>query len=1179
MEINSMENTTENEVPQAFPPEAFKPKLGKSTSTSTGFKPKLGKIITEKKEEEKPEEKPEQKKGGFFSNLARTIAKTPLKAYGTLESGLTAAGQFVTGDTAGAEETITKGSERVRRAEKELGYEEGAISTPYKIGQDIEVKDGKVTGGGFGKNTLETFGAGAELASYGMGLPQAKAATSLGIAGKVPWKQAAFKAAKAEGLAGVIGGAGAAAQEKEATAGSITGGAVLGGLMGAATGAALPAIGAGYGKLKSWSQSADEAIENSLKAGKGVDTASPWNKRPPVKETEITQPLHELDDDFFPPPAQDAVPVSNSLKKKAIKNGIKEGRVNTIGEMSQQERASALEMLDMAHTKELHELADHPMKKAAEPIVEQVTHLQTTKKAAGEALDPLMDAMPEVPVSIAKPIETFDNWLFNKAIKVVQDEKGKPMLDFSGSIFSEADAGKDREAIQSIFRQFTQGKSIAEKTPKEIRLMRQRLLLTVKKNESASDIFGSETDALLGDIRHALLEPLTDPSVDVTGEFAKANRNYAIAASKLTNFFKFLGKDFVGAEEAPLTGRIAEILPRLISNSSEKPGAILKDLAEGAIATGYDAAKVRDPRRSILMADMMDDLFDIVRPRSLKGEVTRAGEKVFEGVGAVTSAARGDVIGAGSKIMGLIGKSDNKLKQRQILRELLEEGLTKEEAKVLQEVKDIAGEAKTSVLNSPKAPGVVTPLNTGTKSVMGAGLGLEPELDEQGRPTGKMKYNPTKGALGVGMMMGFTSPVGKNLTTKILSKLEGKTAVSKQFISDLTNMGDVKQVERDLIRNVLAHEKGDVVDTAQFARKVQDELLPLSSNESATKYEHIVLPENVRGNVKNYSEHIYESPIKTSAGSVHFGGGYNPDYTGPENYFGHTRVEDMADGKTRRVIEVQSDLYQKGRLESEFTGESTGKFSEKMVEDYPNLESVNLRADKRRAELQKLQQYSDPTAHFRMIREEVKKAAEDGKKELLFPTGETAMEVEGLGEPGRWWALGPDGEIKDDVFLEVPDLKVGMEISGGGGGYGGGNEDWVITDVLGDGKFKAVPKDRISAEQDIMRMELGNEFNEKDALTEGIKWAKKNNLEETFDISGKVDTSNPIYKFYEKDVGKYVKNKYGATQITDENGVTWWKVDVKPEHKGPVEAFGLIPLGVAGASAAGKRNKEENPQL
>ena len=66
----------------------------------------------------------------------------------------------------------------------------------------------------------------------------------------------------------------------------------------------------------------------------------------------------------------------------------------------------------------------------------------------------------------------------------------------------------------------------------------------------------------------------------------------------------------------------------------------------------------------------------------------------------------------------------------------------------------------------------------------------------------------------------------------------------------------------------------------------------------------------MQGKVASYQEVIYESPIANSAGSVHF------SYQTP-NYFGHTRIEDMADSKTRRVIEVQSDLCQKGRLEGE----------------------------------------------------------------------------------------------------------------------------------------------------------------------------------------------------------------------------------------------------------------------
>jgi hypothetical protein len=316
------------------------------------------------------------------------------------------------------------------------------------------------------------------------------------------------------------------------------------------------------------------------------------------------------------------------------------------------------------------------------------------------------------------------------------------------------------------------------------------------------------------------------------------------------------------------------------------------------------------------------------------------------------------------------------------------------------------------------------------------------------------------------------------LTTKILSKLEGKTTVSRQFIQDMTNSGDLKQVERDLIRNVLSTYKtgntpntgkvgeilnkdtlkvgdlvvaeyknknnptrigivdeikydihtdkaghsigprfameqtenplfgrfmafdhfetikriqptediinqinesidemnagkrdmfpdtkkirehytigtSDKINVTEFAEKVKQELLPLNVKvlgsskmgaEDGSRYESIALPQEIRGNIADYAEKIYESPIKTSAGETHFGGD-------SENYFGHTRVEDMGitgkksglrligDMETlkkqgfevediRRVIEVQTDLYQKGNLEREMATKEMSKLEE-----------------------------------------------------------------------------------------------------------------------------------------------------------------------------------------------------------------------------------------------------------
>lgn len=73
-------------------------------------------------------------------------------------------------------------------------------------------------------------------------------------------------------------------------------------------------------------------------------------------------------------------------------------------------------------------------------------------------------------------------------------------------------------------------------------------------------------------------------------------------------------------------------------------------------------------------------------------------------------------------------------------------------------------------------------------------------------------------------------------------------------------------------------------------------------------------------------------------------------------------------------------------------------------------------------------------------------------------------------------------------------------------------------------------------------------------------------MQETFDISGKVDTSNPIYKFYENDMQKYLK-KFDAKRVTDDQGVEWFEVPIKEEYgKKPVQAFQKAPISKTTAS-------------
>lgn len=420
------------------------------------------------------------------------------------------------------------------------------------------------------------------------------------------------------------------------------------------------------------------------------------------------------------------------------------------------------------------------------------------------------------------------------------------------------------------------------------------------------------------------------------------------------------------------------------------------------------------------------------------------------------------------------------------------------------------------------------------------------------------------------------------LSTRLVEKLKGHTTVSKQFISDMTNATDLKQAEKDLIRNVLSDE-GETVVTKEFADKVKTHLLPLEpSHLRDGRYESVTLPDDLRGPVGDYTERIYSSPIKTSAGDVHYSGDY-PN----ANYFAHSRIEDLPEGgnyrfnpktgesnlekpgSTRRVIEIQSDLFQKGRsdVNRQFKAgdivEYNGK--ESTIRSAPldgklyikgKLDAVPV------SEIRTIKDYESKvlpyrnTWHERIIREEVKQAAVDGKTKLQFPTGETAMKIEGLGaqnEANARWQI----DLGDGYEPLKPELlKVGKEIAGDNGG-----SDWIITDVIGDGKFKAVPKEVWEANgSNIKKMQ--NDF-------------VGNQRQETFDISGKVDSNNPIYKFYEKEVGRYLKNKYKAELITDPQGVTWWQLNVdKEQGRLPVEAFAFAPV----AASMRPKDQEQEPK-
>jgi len=465
-------------------------------------------------------------------------------------------------------------------------------------------------------------------------------------------------------------------------------------------------------------------------------------------------------------------------------------------------------------------------------------------------------------------------------------------------------------------------------------------------------------------------------------------------------------------------------------------------------------------------------------------------------------------------------------------------------------------------------------------------------------------------------------------------------------------------------------EVSDKISLPQLAKDVETQLVPLTPTPVKSPRWSSVGEEFI-GDGK-YGEIVYQSPIKTSAGDVHYSSREYPStfnsYDAVKaskdsfpNYFSHVRYEDLPNpmtkadraaitkrmlagenvgiplngerttGGTRKILETQSDLMQKENFQKEIVGRTPANYNDLNNVKYGKM---SLKAQ---SEIDKLQPYNsnDPLAHLRTFREEVKRAAKDGKDTLLIPSGETAMKIEGLGKADEFVYYTPtkkidsytenititdpslfpkkpksavgnlhtidmydlNGDVAEVSFIwldknglttptvrkKIPlssieggvsapkrlnsnNMKVGLEIEG--------KEEvrMIITDILGDGKFKAVPKDKLT-EQDIII--IGKAKN-----PETIKGIFNSNRElansiETFDISGKVDTKHFVYKLNEEAIPREAR-KMGleVTGKIKQDGGVWWQIKIPTSMKDePVTAFGQAKIGalagVAGATAVG----------
>jgi hypothetical protein len=486
----------------------------------------------------------------------------------------------------------------------------------------------------------------------------------------------------------------------------------------------------------------------------------------------------------------------------------------------------------------------------------------------------------------------------------------------------------------------------------------------------------------------------------------------------------------------------------------------------------------------------------------------------------------------------------------------------------------------------------------------------------------------------------------KNVTTRLLERLKGLPEKIKpgrfEEIVAKTKKEGLKEVEEKLVRESLVFDERGMIDLPKTAAKVEEKLLPLTPKMAGTQFKYV--GQEFLGGGK-YGEIVYQSHLRTTAGRIHY---TESDFP---NYFSHVRYEDLLDGKTRKILEIQSDLFQKGRINEELdpnllifkekpgawyvrfplTGDkaelkTTGPLSKgdrifrlgvsgspdlwvmvdkvldearvRAIDENGNVLIINVAKDwsdawenlikERNLMYEPLKYYdsSQPLVHLRTFREEVKRAAQDGKDTLLIPTAKTAMRAEGLTPVEKI------DKIYDALTNEKLDLDSIMSTSSLGRIIALDREDpvfktryFVINEIYPIREsIKVAP-----LSDQIIRSIFGLAPHEEYSF-EGImdtfslypsafeKWKELTKDNEIELFLGNEEKSLFFKKLYDEFLPKEARRMGLPVEdkIQLDNG-EWWVIKIPPERaQMPVEAFGVIPfLPVISSQLIPERRNEQ----
>ena len=247
----------------------------------------------------------------------------------------------------------------------------------------------------------------------------------------------------------------------------------------------------------------------------------------------------------------------------------------------------------------------------------------------------------------------------------------------------------------------------------------------------------------------------------------------------------------------------------------------------------------------------------------------------------------------------------------------------------------------------------------------------------------------------------------------------------------------------------------------------------------------------------------------------------------------YTKTIGGKETKTRRILEVQSDLFQKGRDKEDL---AETEYTEKRDESGNIIARSFVISNKSDNQFLQLLNQGTNWVNF-FVKSIIQDSAKKGYEKVLFPSGNTASKVEGH------TTLEEFKKQKEDRIKELEKAKQKRF-----------DEIPYVNDELIRTTQKLIDKNIGNKEENVKKL---NEYKkQKEAGVDVSDLDKeinqlKQELERVEGPEG-MGALKPIYNFYENTVKNILNKQYGkenVKQVTDEYGNTWNEVEIVPERE------------------------------